>query len=138
MSARFIGRRACLAAFCFTSFVAASATAQVAVHYVDIKSSQDQSSIYRRDTGIDDSGEYKREVQACKSGRAQQARETCLIEARNAHAALQRGELTRQIDNFRANALMRCEPRAGEYKAACRARESKTSQTVVLTPSDLM
>lgn len=172
MSARLVSRRARLAAFCFTSFVAASATAQTAVPYVDIKPSEGQSSIYRRDTGIDDSGEYKREVQACNSGRIQQARETCLLEARNAHAALLRGELTRQNDDFRANALARCEPLAGEYKAACKARvmgfgtttgsvadggllrevetvvlpagkssvtfESKTSQTVVLTPSDLM
>lgn len=162
-----------LAGFCIASLAAVSgATAQAAATVnLDIKPSVDQSSIYRRDTGIDDSGEYKREVQACLSGRTQQARETCLLEARNAHAALRRGELTMQNSNFTVNALARCEPLAGEFKAACQARvmgfgtttgsvagggllrevetvvlpegsssvrfDPQTSQTVVLTPSDL-
>src|SRR3972149_6702787 len=34
----------------------------------------DKSSIYRRDTGINDSGNYNQEVQACLSGRTHQAR----------------------------------------------------------------
>jgi hypothetical protein len=43
-----------------------------------IPSSADASSIYRRATGIDDSGDYRRELQACRSGRPQQDMETCL------------------------------------------------------------
>lgn len=124
MTASRIGPRTCLSVFFLASLLAVSAAAAETAsgNAVDIQSSADQSSIYRRDTGIDDSGNYRQEVQACLSGRTQQARETCLLEARNAHAAQRRGELTKQNEDFRANALARCEPLKGEYRAACQAR----------------
>lgn len=87
-----------------------------------IAPSADTSSIYRRDTGIDSSGDYRQEVRACRTGRTQQSRETCLEEARNAHAALRRGELAKEGENYTANALARCVPLSGEYRVACEAR----------------
>ena len=72
-------------------------------------------------TGLDASGNYRSEVQACLSGRTAQDRETCLREARNAQAERQRGTLDNQAQ-FRANAAARCEPLSGEEKAACQAR----------------
>ncbi|HYF41781.1 MAG TPA: hypothetical protein VEA35_04970 [Ramlibacter sp.] len=73
-------------------------------------------------TGIDASGNYQQEVQACMSGRTQQDRDTCLQEARNARADKQRGALDNAGGQFQANAAARCEPLSGEEKAACRAR----------------
>ena len=88
----------------------------------NIAPSARQSSIYRRDTGIDDSGQYASEVRACMSGQTQQDRETCLQEARNAQAARRGGELRKEGENYAANALARCQPLSGEYQAACEAR----------------
>jgi hypothetical protein len=73
-------------------------------------------------TGIDASGNYQSEVQACVSGRTPQDRETCLREARNARAERQRGALGDTGEQYRANAAARCEVLAGEEKAACLAR----------------
>jgi hypothetical protein len=84
--------------------------------------SADKSALYRRDTSIDDSGKYRREVEACRTGQTQQARETCLEEARAAKAAKRRGELASGSEDYTANALARCQPLAGEYQAACQAR----------------
>ena len=71
---------------------------------------------------IDDSGNFQQEVQACMSGQTQQDRETCLTEARNAHADKQRGVLDTE-GNLQANAMARCGVfTAGEDKAACQAR----------------
>jgi hypothetical protein len=81
-----------------------------------------ESSIYRMDTGIDDSGVYKNEVQACLSGKTHQARETCLEEARSAMAEKRRGQVATPREDFLANAMARCEPLVGEDKAACQAR----------------
>lgn len=73
-------------------------------------------------TGIDASGSYQQEVNACMSGRTQQDRDTCLQEARNARADKQRGVLTGGGD-LEANAMSRCEVfSTGEDKAACQAR----------------
>ena len=73
-------------------------------------------------SGIDASGSYQSEVQACMSGRTQQDRDTCLKEARNARADKQRGVLDTQGD-LQANAMRRCEVfTSGEDKAACQAR----------------
>jgi hypothetical protein len=73
-------------------------------------------------TGIDDTGNYQSEVQACLSGRTQQDRDTCLKEARNARADKQRGVLDTS-GNVQANAMGRCDVfQAGEDKAACEAR----------------
>jgi hypothetical protein len=73
-------------------------------------------------TGIDASGNYQQEVQACVTGRTQQDRETCLREARNAQADKKRGVLDNAGAQFQANAAARCEVLAGEEKAACNAR----------------
>ena len=73
-------------------------------------------------TGIDATGSYRSEIQACQSGRTQQDRDTCLREARNAQAAREKGVLRHPAENYQANAMARCEPLAGEDKAACEAR----------------
>lgn len=73
-------------------------------------------------TGIDNTGSYQSEVQACMSGRTQQDRDTCLKEARNANADKRRGVLDTQ-GNLEANAMARCNAfTTGEDKAACQAR----------------
>ena len=73
-------------------------------------------------TGIDSSGSYQSEMQACMSGQTQQSREDCMKEARNAQADKSRGVL----DNSGApvsNAMGRCDVHSsGEDQAACRAR----------------
>ncbi len=73
-------------------------------------------------TGIDATGSYQSEVQACMSGQTQQDRDTCLKEARNAQADKRRGVL----ENYpapQANASSRCEVHANaEDRAACQAR----------------
>ena len=75
------------------------------------------------DTGIDASGNYEREVQACMSGQTQEARDTCLREARNARADKQKRDLDAAGGkDLGANAMARCEPLSGEDKAACQAR----------------
>jgi len=72
------------------------------------------------DTGIDASGNYRQEVQACERGQTQQDRDTCLREARNARADKQQGAVG--SGELAANAMARCEPLSGEEKAACQAR----------------
>jgi hypothetical protein len=99
-----------LFSFAAASFLAMSAaTAQVATGNT-------------ADTGIDNSGDYRREVQACNSGQTQEARDTCLREARNAHAAKKEGKLDSGHQDLAANAMARCQPLTGEFKAACQAR----------------
>jgi hypothetical protein len=73
-------------------------------------------------TGIDASGSYQREVNACMTGHTQQDQATCLREARNARADKQRGVLDNAGAQFEANATARCDALAGEDKAACQAR----------------
>lgn len=73
-------------------------------------------------TGIDASGSYQQEVQACLSGRTQQDQATCLKEARNAQGDKKRGVLDNAGANFAANAAARCDVLTGEDKAACQAR----------------
>lgn len=72
-------------------------------------------------TGIDASGSYQSEVQACMSGRTQQDRDTCMKEARNAQADKRRGVLE-NYSTAQANTT-RCEVHANaEDRAACQAR----------------
>lgn len=73
-------------------------------------------------TGIDATGSYESEVQACLTGSTQQDRETCLREARNAKAEKQRGVLDNAGARFEANQVARCDALAGDDKAACQAR----------------
>jgi preprotein translocase subunit SecF len=73
-------------------------------------------------TGIDATGNYQSEVQACMSGATQQDRDTCMKEARNARADKQRGVLDNS-GNGQSNAMSRCDVfQSGEDKAACQAR----------------
>jgi len=73
-------------------------------------------------TGIDASGNYQQEVQACLTGKTQQDQATCLREARNAAADKRRGLLETE-GNLQANAMARCEVfTLSEDKAACQAR----------------
>jgi hypothetical protein len=73
-------------------------------------------------TGIDASGSYQQEVQACMTGKTQQDQATCLREARNAQADKKRGVLDNAGAKFDANATARCDVLTGEDKAACQAR----------------
>ncbi len=73
-------------------------------------------------TGIDATGDPKSELTACKSGKTQQDRTTCMTEVRNANAAKRAGQLKDSNGQFAANALKRCDVFKGEDQAACRAR----------------
>ena len=74
-------------------------------------------------TGIDASGSYQQEVNACMTGKTQQDQATCLREARNAQADKKRGALDNDAaGNLKANAVARCNALGGEEKAACQAR----------------
>jgi hypothetical protein len=73
-------------------------------------------------TGIDASGSYQQEVNACMTGKTQQDQATCLREARNAQADKQRGVLDNAGAQFANNAAARCDVLNGEDKAACQAR----------------
>lgn len=73
-------------------------------------------------TGIDASGSFKQEMQACMTGQTQQDRETCMKEARNARADKQRGVLASENADYKANATARCDVLTGVDKAACQAR----------------
>lgn len=73
-------------------------------------------------SGIDGSGSYRQEVNACLDGSTPQDKDTCLTEARNAQAEKQRGMLE-SSPNTQNNAMARCEVfPVGEDKAACQAR----------------
>ena len=73
-------------------------------------------------TGIDASGSYQQEVNACMTGNTQQDQATCLREARNAQADKKRGVLDNAGAQFDSNAATRCDVLNGEDKAACQAR----------------
>lgn len=116
-------RPACLYLGGLAAFMTcAAAVAQVPSTSRNISPSGELPAITRRETPMDDSGVYRREVQACRSGASHQAVETCLKEARNAQAARRRGALELAGEDYKANALARCEPFAGENRAACEAR----------------
>lgn len=75
-----------------------------------------------REPALDNSGNYRQEVRACREGRTAEDLPTCLREARNAEADRKRGRLTNQGD-FQQNALARCNAfNEAPDKEACRAR----------------
>ena len=116
-------RRAALLAGAIAAMLSGAAVAQLPSSGQNANAPRNVAAITRRDTPIDDSGLYEREVQACLSGRSHQARETCLEEARNAQAARRRGRLPEaRGQDYAANALARCKPFSGETRAACEAR----------------
>ena len=73
-------------------------------------------------SGIDASGDYRQEMQACRQGRTPQDRATCMEEARNARAASRRGALETPAESLEANAMARCRDLSPSETAACRAR----------------
>ena len=79
-------------------------------------------------TGIDASGSTASEVAACNTGITQQARDTCLREARNAASDKRAGKLDSNGATG-ANALQRCEVFQGEEKIACQARVIGVGET---------
>lgn len=116
-------RRGCLWLGALSAFaVPGAAVAQAPSGGQHLAPAAGSPAITRRHTPIDDSGRYERELQACRSGRSHQARETCLQEARHAQAERRRGELALRGEDYMSNALARCEPLAGEESASCEAR----------------
>ncbi len=82
------------------------------------------------DTGMDTSGEYEKEMQACRQGRTGQDRATCMHEARQARKAKRHGALTTpSAQSMGANAMARCEGMQAADMAACRARMMGYGQT---------
>ena len=73
-------------------------------------------------TGIDATGNAASEMAACKNGKSQQSRETCMTEVRNANAAKAAGKVGNSGGQYKANALMRCNTFKDEDKLACEAR----------------
>ena len=73
-------------------------------------------------TGIDNTGNAQSELAACKTGRTQQDKATCLIEVKNANEARRAGKVDNAGGQFAANALARCKVLTGEDKLACEAR----------------
>jgi hypothetical protein len=58
------------------------------------------------DTGLDASGDYQKEMQACREGRTGQDPATCMQEARNARQAKRQGALqTPSAQSMDANAM---------------------------------
>ncbi len=80
-------------------------------------------------TGIDTSGNYQQEMQACRQGRTAQDRATCMEEAREARKAMRRGALDTPAQSMGANAMARCEGMSHADMAACRARMMGYGQT---------
>jgi hypothetical protein len=75
------------------------------------------------DTGLDSSGDYEKEMQACRQGRTGQDRATCMQEAQNARKAKRQGALqTPSAQSMGTNAMARCEGMSDADMAACRAR----------------
>jgi hypothetical protein len=71
--------------------------------------------------GIDASGNPQQERSACLNGQTQQDQATCLRETNNAAQDKKQGKLTTE-GPLGANAVKRCEPLAGNDRAACEAR----------------
>ncbi len=101
---------------CFPSLLAFVASSLLAVTAATAQVAHGDTS------ALDDSGNYRQEVQACREGRTAEDRATCLKEARNAAADKRRGVLANRGD-FQANALARCDAhRVAIDKEACRER----------------
>ena len=82
------------------------------------------------DTPMDTSGEYEKEMQACRQGRTGQDRATCMYEARQARKAKRHGALqTPSAQSMSDNAMARCEGMTSADMAACRARMMGYGQT---------
>lgn len=101
---------------CIPSLLAFAATSLLAVTAATAQVAHGDTS------ALDDSGNYREEVQACREGRTAEDRATCLKEARSAAADKRRGVLSNRGD-FQANALARCDAHREKIdKDACRER----------------
>lgn len=65
---------------------------------------------------------FRSEMAACTSGASLQSRETCVQEAKAAHAQNLRGGLADRDPRYGANTALRCEALAGAEKLACTRR----------------
>lgn len=116
-------RHACLYAGGLATFATSGvALAQVPPSDRNLAPSGELPAITRRHTPLDRSGDFRSELQACRTSDRVQSRENCLEEARHAQAARRRGELAHPGEDYMANALARCDPLSGEERAACEAR----------------
>jgi hypothetical protein len=61
----------------------------------------------------------QQQLQACAQGKTTQDTQTCMTEARRAHAARKTGDLDTNQDTLSANAKQRCAVFTGEEQAAC-------------------
>jgi hypothetical protein len=81
------------------------------------------------DTGIDTSGNAQTERTWCLANTADVALADCLSETRSAIIENRRGGLTVQNDNFRRNALLRCNVFEGQERQICHARVTGLGQS---------
>ena len=65
---------------------------------------------------------YRQELAACNDGQTNQARPTCITEAKAAYAAAKRGMLPDGAAVDPANASKRCDVQRGDDRTACLAR----------------
>ena len=80
-------------------------------------------------TGIDASGHVQSELAACKRGKTQQDRATCITEVKNANPAKRAGKLDNAGGQFKVNAMKRCNVHSGEGEIACEARMTGQGNT---------
>jgi hypothetical protein len=73
-------------------------------------------------SGPSRSAQADQQLIACAAGQSPQGRKACVEEARAARAAARQGKLHKPGEDYAANALARCQPLTGEYRAACQAR----------------
>jgi hypothetical protein len=81
------------------------------------------------DTGIDTSGNAQTERMWCLANMADVGLADCLSDTRSAIIENRRGGLTVQNDNFRRNALLRCNVFEGQERQVCQARVTGLGQS---------
>jgi hypothetical protein len=74
------------------------------------------------DTGIDTSGNHQQEVAWCMDNTVGDEQAACLKDSGAARAEKREGTLDKPGENYRANAMRRCDDFAGDDRIACRAR----------------
>ena len=72
---------------------------------------------------------YQQERAACNSGQSSEDRATCLREAAAAHEAARHGQLAEPQENYRQNALARCQALPASDRDACRRRTLGQGET---------
>ncbi len=99
LSVRSLTLAAVLTAFCSTAALAAS--------------SEDLAAAKAR---------YSQDMADCNSGRTSQDLATCRLEARNSLADVNHARPTESLEQYKQNALQRCEVHLGDDRVACEAR----------------